>query len=181
MNYAEKWNLTSDEWELISCLPLHVSYSVSKADGYINPEETGPYFDFRNRICIKDDDTALVDICLMSQDRTERNISETQILNDYITRHGLKNEDGVYIRKELIVDHFLRVLNLFDELNKDKIKEYCFHLANQTAISYGVPDEPVDLRERKTMNELFRWLEIDTQKYSEQNNRDQFYNYLNNS
>ena len=129
MNFAEKWNLTNDEWDLISCLPLHTSYIVSKADGVINQEETGPYFGFRDLMCSKDDNSALVDICITSKDSTERNINNFK--NDYILNYGLKNEEGAYIRKELVVDHFLRVLNLFDEHNKEKIKEYCFHLALQ--------------------------------------------------
>ena len=29
MNFAEKWKLTNDEWELITCLPIHTSYTVS--------------------------------------------------------------------------------------------------------------------------------------------------------
>ena len=180
MNFAEKWNLTDDEWDLISCLPIHTSYIVSKADGVINKEETDPYFAFRELMCLKDDNSALVDICLASKDRTERNIQELQILDDYISNYGLRNEDGAYVRKELVVDHFLRVLNLFDEHNKDKIKEYCFHLALKTAFSYGVPDSPMDINEKKAMNELFNWLEIDTKKYFEQKNRDLFYDYLNN-
>ena len=180
MSFSEKWNLTNDEWDLITCLPIHTSYTVSKADGVINLEETKPYFHFRELMCSKKDNTALVDICLTSKDRTERNIQELQVLNDYVENYGLKNEDGIHVRKELVVDHFLRVLNLFDEHNKEKIKEYCFHLALKTAFSYGVPDKPMDLSEQKAMNELFRWLEIDTNKYFEQKNRDTFYNYLNN-
>ena len=180
MSFSEKWNLTNDEWDLITCLPIHTSYTVSKADGVINPEETKPYFHFRELMCSKKDNTALVDICLTSKDRTERNIQELQVLNDYVENYGLKNEDGIHVRKELVVDHFLRVLNLLDEQNKEKIKEYCFHLALKTAFSYGVPDKPMDLSEQKAMNELFRWLEIDTNKYFEQNNKDTFYNYLNN-
>ena len=38
----------------------------------------------------------------------------------------------------------------------------------------------MDISEQKAMNELFNWLEIDTKKYFEQDNRDKFYNYLNN-
>ena len=179
VNYSEKWNLTEDEWNLISCLPFHVSYSIAKADGVLNKEEIEPFIGFRENIIRKTDNTAIVDMCLVSKDRQERNINDGQIISEYLDDYGLKNADGSYLRKELIVDHFLRVLNLFDELNREKIKEYCFHLALQTAYAYGVPSQPADETEKSTMNELFRWLEIDITKFSEQNNRENFFNYLN--
>ena len=179
VNYSEKWNLTEDEWNLISCLPFHISYTIAKADGVLNKEETEPYTGFREKMIRKMDDTAIVDICLASKDRQERNINDGKIISDYLDNYRLLNEDGTYLRKELIVDHFLRVLNLFDELNREKIKEYCFHLALQTAYAYGVPSQPADETEKSAMNELFRWLEMDITKFSEQNTREKFFNYLN--
>ena len=181
MNYAEKWNLTEDEWNLISCLPFHVSFTISKADGVLNKEELEPYFGFRDNMCSKKDNTAIIDICLASKDRQERNINDGRIISEYIDNYDMKNEDGSYIRKELVVDYFLRVLNLFDELNREKIKEYCFHLAAQTAYAYGVPSQPAADTEKSAMNELFRWLEIDVTKFSQQNTKEIFYNYLNKS
>ena len=48
MELHEKWSLTSQEMELVSLLPYHVSYMVASADGVINPEETTPYKIFIN-------------------------------------------------------------------------------------------------------------------------------------
>ena len=179
MNYFEKWNLTEDEWNLISMLPYHVSFSVAIADGIINPEETSPYSVFRNLMSANKEDCALVDMCNVSLDRAERNIDESSIIDDYLNKYNLLDEDGSYVRKVFVVDHFLRVLNLFDDYNKDKIKEYVFNLGLDTAYSYGVPENPLDQSEYETLEELFRWLEIDKDKYFEEKTRENFYANLN--
>ena len=179
MNYLDKWNLTEDEWNLVTLLPFHVSYSVANADGIINPEETTSYSIFRDLMSNNKEDCALVDMCNESLDRAERNIDESDILNDYLSKYNLFDENGNYVRKVLVVDHFLRVLNLFDDYNKDKIKEYLFNLGLDTAYSYGVPENPLDQTEADELKELFRWLEIDQDKYFDEKTRDKFYANLN--
>ena len=179
MELHEKWNLTSQEMELVSLLPYHVSYMVASADGVINPEETTPYNVFINLMSTNSDDTALVDICKMSVDRLERGISDSELLNNYLNANDLMDENGLYYKKVLVVDHFLRVVNLFDDYNKEKIKEFLFNLGLDTAYSYGVPENPMDESEADELRDFFKWLEIDTIKYFEEKNRNNFYAYLN--
>ena len=179
MNYFEKWNLTEEEWDLLTLLPYHVSYSVADADGIINPEEIGPYKVFRELMSTNNEDCAIVDMCKTSLDRYERSIREGDLLNQYLNKKNLIDEEGLYIKKNLVVDHFLRVLNLLDDYNKDKIKEYLFNLGIDTAYSYGVPENPLDESEAQALKEIFRWLEIDQDKFFEQSKRDAFYANLN--
>ena len=179
MNYFEKWNLTSDEWEFISLLPYYVSWSVATADDVINREEVAPYHTFMQLMSSNKDECAIEDICKVSLDRVERNISEWELFLTFLNNYNLLDEEGSFNRKVLAVDHFLNILNLFDDHNKDKIKEYIFHLGLSTAYSYGVPENPMDESEAQALRELFRWLEVDTDKYNVQKNRDNFYAYLN--
>ena len=179
MQLHEKWNLTSQEMEFISLLPYHVSYMVASADGVINPEETTPYSTYINLMSSNSDDTALVDICKISLDRFERGISDADLLNNYLNENNLMDENGLYYKKVLVVDHFLRIINLFDDFNKNIIKEFLFNLGLDTAYSYGVPENPLDDREADELRDFFKWLEIDTNKYFEKQNRDNFYTYLN--
>ena len=125
------------------------------------------------------DDTALVDICKISLDRFERGISDADLLNNYLNENNLMDENGLYYKKVLVVDHFLRIINLFDDFNKNKIKEFLFNLGLDTAYSYGVPENPLDDREADELRDFFKWLEIDTDKYFEKQNRENFYIYLN--
>tara|TARA_Y100000389_G_scaffold76546_1_gene73265 strand:- start:466 stop:1011 length:546 start_codon:yes stop_codon:yes gene_type:complete len=179
MKYHEKWSLTPQEMELISLLPYQVSYIVASADGVVNPEETSPYKVFINLMSNNADDSALVDICKISMDRHERGISEADLINSYLNENGLLDENGLYYKKVLVVDHFLRVLNLLDDFNKDKIKEFIFNLGLDTAYSYGVPENPMDDSEADELRDFFKWLDIDNNKYFEKKNRDRFYAYLN--
>jgi hypothetical protein len=85
----------------------------------------------------------------------------------------------LYYKKVLVVDHFFKVLNLFDDFNKDKIKEFLFNLGLDTAYSYGVPENPMDDSEADELRDFFKWLEIDNNKYINEKTRDNFYSYLN--
>mgnify|MGYP000502961752 CR=1 FL=1 len=179
MELHEKWNLTPQEMELISLLPHHIAIQVAGADGVINPEETTPYKVYRNLMSNNPNDSALVDMCKLSLDRSERGINEADLLTSYLNDNALLDEDGLYYKKVLVVDHFLRVLNLFDDFNKDIIKEYVFNLGMDTAYSYGVPESPMDDSEADELRKLFKWLEIDTDKYFDKKNREKFFAYLN--
>jgi hypothetical protein len=179
MEIHEKWSLTHQEMELISLLPYHCSFIVASADGVVNPEETSPYKVFTDLMSNNPDNTALVDICKMAVDRRERGISEGLLLDSYLNENNLLDEDGLYYKKVLIVDHFFKVLNLFDDFNKDKIKEFLFNLGLDTAYSYGVPENPMDDSEADELRDFFKWLEIDNNKYINEKTRDNFYSYLN--
>ena len=89
------------------------------------------------------------------------------MLKDIEKKNLAKKIKGVKSTTEKIKILLTEKLNS-DYKNREKIKEYCFHLALQTAYAYGVPSQPADETEKSTMNELFRWLEIDITKFSEQ-------------
>jgi len=179
MHFSEKWNLTETEWNDIITFPFHVSYNVASADGIVNEEETIPYWDMLNALSLSDDDIALVDIAKNIIDYRERSMDLSELYNDMLVDKNLLDEEGLYNKKAIIVDHYLPLLNLFDEHNKEKIIEFCVYLAWETAAYFGQSTNPIHEKEHIEFFNICKWLDVNPDFYYEDDKRDIYLKYLN--
>ena len=94
-------------------------------------------------------------------------LSKREMKSQVLDTLELERERGITIKAQSVA------LNYKDD------KEYLFNLGVDTAYSYGVPENPLDQTEADELKELFRWLEIDQDKYFDKKTRDKFYANLN--
>ena len=179
MDFFEKWKLTQTEWNYIITFPYHISYIVASADEIINNEETIPYFEMINALSLSDDDIALVDIAKNIVDYQERSWDISETYHDMLVDKDLLDDDGLFNKKAIIVDLYLPLLNLFDELNKEKIIEFCVYLAWETAAYYGQATNPIHEKEKIEFDNICKWLDVNPNTYYEGNKREIYLNYLN--
>ena len=179
MNFSEKWKLTQTEWNDIVTFPFHISYNLATADGVLNDEETIPYWDMINALSLSDDDTAIVDIAKNIIDCRERSMDLSEIHGDMLLDNNLLDDEGFFNKKATIVDHYLPLLNLFDELNKEKIIEFCVYLAWETAAYYGQASNPIHEKEQIEFTNICKWLDVNPDYYYEDDKRDIYLKSLN--
>ena len=179
MKLSEKWNLTDKEWSILITFPFHISYNISSADGIVNEEETIPYWDLVRNTSLLDENTILVDICKDLMDQWERGIDLSEIYNNHLYQENLLDDDGLYNKKAIIVDYYQPILNLIEEVNREKVIEFCVYLAWETAAYFGRASNPVDEREQQEFFNIFRWLNINTDQYYEGNKRDNYLKKIN--
>jgi len=189
MDFFEKWKLTQTEWNYIITFPYYISYivSVSSADeiSFTN-EKYNPYFEMINALSLSDDDIALVDIAKNIVDYEERSWDISETYHDMLVDKDLLDDEGFFNKKAIIVDHYLPLLNLFDEINKEKIIEFCVYLAwetaaygNKTAVYYGQATNPIHEKEKIEFDNICKWLDVNPDTYYEGNKREIYLNYLN--
>ena len=179
MKLSEKWNLTDKEWSILITFPFHISYIISSADGIVNEEETIPYQDLVRNTSLLDENTILVDICKELMDQWERGVDLSEIYNNHLYQDNLLNDDGLYNKKAIIVDYYQPILNLIEEVNREKVIEFCVYLAWETAAYFGRAANPVDEREQQEFFNIFRWLNVDPDQYYEGNKRDIYLKKIN--
>ena len=179
MKLCEKWNLTEKEWNILITFPFHISYNISSADGVVNEEESVPYWDFVKNTSLLDENTILVDICKDLIDKLERGEKLSELYNDHLYQDNLLNDEGLYNKKEIIVDYYQPLLNLIEQINREKVIEFCVYLAWETAAYFGKATNPVDEKEAEEFFNIFRWLNVNTDQYYEGDKRNNYLKKIN--
>ena len=169
MKYFEKYHLIEEEWNFIRIFPYYIHLLMKEADGEISVHESEPYWRFTHNFSCKPGGWVLVDICKDIIDLKERNYIIYELLINEMEKRGYEEGDIFYKKKEILIDHFLPVLNLLESFRKAQILEFSYHLAYEVADIHGLKNNTIDIEELLTINSIFKWFEFDVQYHDEEN------------
>ena len=161
----DKYNISSEDWEILLTLPLYISYGVADADDIFNPEEFKPLYNHIRSYSIPNR-SLLHDIYLSLSDLEYQNVNLWDWLATVRNKHSIVNEE--HIVDETLHGSLIReVLDKVEVPDDDKnlLLRNLRALGFATAAAYGIPDKPIDDREEDRLWRLFRYMNYDLTQF----------------
>tara|TARA_B100000287_G_C20394911_1_gene687207 strand:+ start:104 stop:703 length:600 start_codon:yes stop_codon:yes gene_type:complete len=175
MDFPNKYNLSTDEWDVVLTIPLYFTTGIVYADDISNPEEYAPLWSWIARSASSGNNLEN-DIAINLQDFMDEGINIWELQNTVREKYDLYNYDengdifDVNYKKhgQLISS----IIDKFDESIVFSLLVDMKFLSYQVAVSYGVPDDPMSDSEREMWWKLFRYLNRRIDDYIQNDSND---------
>ena len=161
MNFADKYNVSKDEWDVILTIPLYFTTGIAYADEISNPEEYTPFWSWIARSA-SSGNYLENDIAIDLQDLMDENVNIWELQRTIRDKYDLYNYDeNDEISDVNYKKHGQLIASIIDKLDESIVFSLLTDmrlLSYQVAIAYGVPDDPMSDSEKEMWWKLFRYL-----------------------